>query len=299
MTSITAETPPVASVTAGGSRDEGDGHPGPRLTVLYALKYHLPFPWRFEATELPYSMARLVTAGSGIFTIDGEPHVVSTGSIMVVPEGTVLDCQATSAAFAFISVRFTSSMRVQGRDFVAEMLALPAISAPSEAAGLRGHFEAIVDVWAHSSPARSLLATGHLHIILGTLLAQATVPGPRSTDRERAFTARVQDPRIERVIDLLTSDERRTPNIGELCTLSHMSESTLRRSFKEHTGKTIGDYLRDLRMSSAARMLLLTDSPVGEVATELEFGDANYFARVFHSVFGISPSKYRQQARRG
>ncbi len=91
----------------------------------------------------------------------------------------------------------------------------------------------------------------------------------------------------------------RVAHIDELGRLAHMSESTLRRLFKDYTGKTLGDYLREMRMVTAARMLLLTDASISTIATESGYADANYFARVFKKVFGISPVAYRREARQG
>ncbi len=76
-----------------------------------------------------------------------------------------------------------------------------------------------------------------------------------------------------------------------------MSESTLRRSFKEHTGKTIGEHLRELRVAAAARRLAFGDEPVREIARAVGLPDANYFARAFREVFGLSPSGYSRAVR--
>lgn len=156
-----------------------------------------------------------------------------------------------------------------------------------------------VEASGYPAPARNFLAVGHLSIILGRLVAGARHSAARGTTAARIRTSglRAHDPRIERVMDHLAGSPDAKPDMKALQALTHMSESTLRRSFKDHTGTTIGDYLRNLRMATAAKRLLLTDLSVGEIASQLGFPDANYFTRVFKAVFGVAPAHYRRQAR--
>ena len=72
----------------------------------------------------------------------------------------------------------------------------------------------------------------------------------------------------------------------------------MRRLFKEHTGKTPFEFMKELRMVTAARKLLATNKRVSTIAYELGYNDQNYFTRVFKSVFGISPDQYRKEARK-
>ena len=50
-------------------------------------------------------------------------------------------------------------------------------------------------------------------------------------------------------------------------------------------------------MMTAARRLLVTNDRVSTIAYELGFDDQNYFARMFKSVFGVSPNQYRKASR--
>ena len=82
-----------------------------------------------------------------------------------------------------------------------------------------------------------------------------------------------------------------------LARMADMSPSSLRRLFKEHTGKSPGAFVKDLRMPTAARRLLVTNQRISAIAYELGFDDPNYFARIFKSVFGVSPQEYRAASR--
>ena len=100
------------------------------------------------------------------------------------------------------------------------------------------------------------------------------------------------------VVDYLIANPSKPFDTRLLCEMTELSDSSLRRLFKEHTGKTPFEFMKELRMVTAARKLLATNKRVSTIAYELGFSDQNYFARVFKSVFGISPDQYRKEARK-
>ena len=77
-----------------------------------------------------------------------------------------------------------------------------------------------------------------------------------------------------------------------------------RRSCRAYTAQPVepekmkaSDYIRELRMTSAARMLLTSNREVAEIGYRVGFSDANYFSRTFRQVFGVSPHQYRRISR--
>ena len=75
----------------------------------------------------------------------------------------------------------------------------------------------------------------------------------------------------------------------------HFSPSYITKLFKKKEGKTIGEYLRDVRMEEAELLLKNTRLPVQELSALVGFADANYFTAVFTKRHGISPLAYRKQ----
>lgn len=71
-----------------------------------------------------------------------------------------------------------------------------------------------------------------------------------------------------------------------------MSRTQLWRIFKNTTGKSLGDYIRDMRMQKASDMLRTGRYRISEVAYEVGFSDPKYFAKCFLKEFGMSPSSY-------
>lgn len=270
---------------------------GLRLSVLNAEAFRFPEPWAFPPAELPYTILRLIRAGTGEIEFDGIRCRVRPGDLVLIPEGAVLKCRSTSADFAFGSIRFAAS--AEARDWLLGPAGVPGCSDAGTLAEVRASFDAVIAAWEKKSAGRSLLSAGHLAVVLGLAADHAAASGAARPVRlrDRAAQTRVRDPRITRILEHLAADLRRTPDAAELCALTHMSESTLRRTFKEHTGKTIGEHLRELRMADAARRLAFGDEPIRQIATDVGLPDANYFARAFRELFRLSPSEYRNLVR--
>ena len=116
--------------------------------------------------------------------------------------------------------------------------------------------------------------------------------------RRNAKTQNInRDPRIQVVVDYLTPHLNEPFTIQSLSEMAQVSQTSFRRLFKAHTGKSPSDYIRELRMTSAARMLLTSDREIAEIGYQVGFSDANYFSRTFRQVFGVSPHQYRRISR--
>lgn len=82
-------------------------------------------------------------------------------------------------------------------------------------------------------------------------------------------------------------------SIGALAKSLRISESTLARSLKTDTGHTFTQLLKTERMNTAARLLASTSEPVQVIASRVGILDQNYFAKLFYSVYQVTPSQYR------
>ncbi|MFB5760764.1 response regulator transcription factor [Paenibacillus medicaginis] len=65
--------------------------------------------------------------------------------------------------------------------------------------------------------------------------------------------------------------------------------------FKAKAGKTFIQYLTDIRMVHAARLLEETKLGLWEIAELTGFSNASYFSTKFKRMYGMSPSEYRQR----
>jgi iron complex transport system substrate-binding protein len=74
-----------------------------------------------------------------------------------------------------------------------------------------------------------------------------------------------------------------------------MSIRNFQRIFKDATGLSPNDYLLELRIQHASKLLSETDSAIYNVSEQVGIADWFYFSKAFKKKFGVSPLKYRKQ----
>ena len=56
-------------------------------------------------------------------------------------------------------------------------------------------------------------------------------------------------------------------------------------------------YIKDLKLTTAARKLLVSNTSINEIAYNIGYKDSNYFIREFKEAFGCTPRQYRVAAK--
>lgn len=283
-----------------------------RFNFLYVDKYTFHSGWFFPEDYIPYCLLRFITRGEAVFKINGEEIIVHKNEIAYIPEGAVMSCWALSDNIEFYSIRFCVTARLNNSDFLGEYFHIPTITKNAQESVLT-YFQEIYQSATSQNPSRLFRIRGNLELILAYLTQRANaegeaeapsehdVPDAHSLEAIRRRNAKTQninrDPRIQVVVDYLTPHLNESFTIQSLSEMAQVSQTSFRRLFKAHTGKSPSDYIRELRMTSAARMLLTSDREIAEIGYQVGFSDANYFSRTFRQVFGVSPHQYRRISR--
>jgi transcriptional regulator GlxA family with amidase domain len=75
---------------------------------------------------------------------------------------------------------------------------------------------------------------------------------------------------------------------------ARIPERTLKRRFKLATGLAIIDYVQNLRLEEAKRLLESSEEPVEEIGFGIGYEDPSFFRRLFKRRTGVSPGRYRR-----
>jgi transcriptional regulator GlxA family with amidase domain len=75
---------------------------------------------------------------------------------------------------------------------------------------------------------------------------------------------------------------------------ARMPERSLKRRFKAATGLTLIDYLQNLRIEEAKRLLESSERSAEEISFEVGYEDASFFRRLFRRRTGLAPAEYRR-----
>ncbi|MDU6926817.1 HTH-type transcriptional activator RhaR [Franconibacter helveticus] len=84
-------------------------------------------------------------------------------------------------------------------------------------------------------------------------------------------------------------------DLARFCERHQAAERPLRQLFRQQTGMTISQYLRQLRICQAQYLLRHTDMLISDIASRCGFEDSNYFSVVFTRETGVTPRVWRQQ----
>lgn len=83
--------------------------------------------------------------------------------------------------------------------------------------------------------------------------------------------------------------------LDQLSGLFYINKFYLTRIFKEQFGMSVSAYLQQIRITRAKQLLRFTDRSIESIGAECGIGDANYFARMFKKIEGISPGEFRKR----
>lgn len=80
----------------------------------------------------------------------------------------------------------------------------------------------------------------------------------------------------------------------EICELSGYSRFYMHRIFRQHTGKSLLQYINDLRMEKIEYELIHTNKKITEIAMDFGYMNLNDLTKRFTVRYGIPPSHFRK-----
>jgi AraC family transcriptional regulator len=85
--------------------------------------------------------------------------------------------------------------------------------------------------------------------------------------------------------------------VAELASTLGVHPTHLAREFRRHFKRTVGEYVRMLRIDFARRELCQSTIPITQIALTAGFFDQSHFARTFKQLTGMPPALYREKFR--
>ena len=103
----------------------------------------------------------------------------------------------------------------------------------------------------------------------------------------------VESRRVLKVKEYISSHYSEAIKLSDVASLVGMSSSAFSRFFKLRTGRTFSEYIIDIRLGAAARMLVDSNKNISEICYECGFNNLSNFNRIFKSRRGYSPREFR------
>lgn len=281
-----------------------------RFNFLYVDRYVFRTGWLYPENFVPYSIVRYIVRGEALFKINGQEIHVHENQIIYIPEGCQMECSTHCEHFEFISIRFNVSSKLENADLLSEYYHIHVVNDYDNDPEIYRYFREVYLGATSNDSGKMFRVRGYLELIIAWLVDHS--PKPYEEEKEPAEESKLtigyfqhreivtsqikRDPRIQVVVNYMVAHPAEKFTTEQLSDMANMSPSSLRRLFKQTTGKSPGDFIKEIRMATAARLLLVSDERISNIAYTVGFDDPNYFARKFKERFGVSPQAYRQNA---
>ncbi len=150
-------------------------------------------------------------------------------------------------------------------------------------------FRALVREIAHDRPLGDLALPAALDLLLVEAVRVLHSPGDVAPRMPK-------HPAVARAKALLDEDLARSWTLTALAAAVGLSRAHLSELFAAEVGQPPYTYLLERRVERAAHLLAVTSRGVGEIAADVGFASGSSLARVFRSVHGIPPARWRRDA---
>ena len=115
----------------------------------------------------------------------------------------------------------------------------------------------------------------------------------RTIDYNKNVPTKLDEKFLKKVIDFVEehiSDPELT--VEYLAGMLRMSRVQLHRKLSALTGNSPSEFIRKIRLNTAAGLLARKSGNVFEVAYQVGFNNLSYFAKCFREEYGMAPSEY-------
>jgi AraC-like DNA-binding protein len=102
------------------------------------------------------------------------------------------------------------------------------------------------------------------------------------------------DRRIELVIAKIKTEPAAAGYFAALALLVNLSPARFRHLYKPQTGTTPAQYLKEVRLRRAAKLLRNTFLTIKQILKHAGLGSNAHFVRDFRKLYGMTPTAYRR-----
>lgn len=271
---------------------------------------------RFVLKEADKTSMHYVVSGTGVgWQKSGQNVDLTPHSVIIVPPGTEIaitchrecnwvevepDCkqmpgdwvtltvgdgdQSVSLASAYLTARH---MQVSG---LFDYLHQPMIVNLADEDSFRTPFEQLTRELAAPRPGTRAMAGALMKQCLIALLRRQSEPDGEFSG---PWLAAVTNPALGKAIVAILDDPAQPHTLSGLAETAGMSRTAFSEQFRQITGRTPIDFLKEVRLRLAIRYLTSTDLPIKTVAARVGFSSRSYFSTSFKSFTGVGPADFR------
>src|SRR5690606_4314605 len=100
--------------------------------------------------------------------------------------------------------------------------------------------------------------------------------------------------RMNKILDNIRLHYKSKIQLDEIAHVAGMTSNSFCRYFKQRTGKTLIEFVNELRIGQACKLLSESNAPIKEICFECGFHNFVSFHKIFKSSTTYTPSAYRE-----
>ncbi|MBN1671019.1 MAG: helix-turn-helix transcriptional regulator [Kiritimatiellae bacterium] len=245
-----------------------------------------PYDWHgLKRGSAEFVLLQYTVAGRGELTYERHVRTVTPGFAMVlhIPHDSRYRLPPSSDRWEFFYVCMNGTEVVRIWKAV-ERQAGPLVHLPARSPTVA----CMVDIYekAVAGAIRTPFVSSSLAYGLTMALLGDVMPAPDSAPE--------RPPEIQNVLDFCAAHLADPIGVDEMAAVCGYSRYHFCRLFRESEKTPPGEYLTNLRMKAAIRLVQAGGNSVKEVALKCGYRDPNYFCKAFRKVFGTSPGSLRR-----
>ncbi|HEY5435921.1 MAG TPA: helix-turn-helix domain-containing protein [Candidatus Limnocylindrales bacterium] len=146
------------------------------------------------------------------------------------------------------------------------------------------------ETWERHDPVERYLADATLRRALALVNRDRGACGKAAAVRAAADRRE----QIRPVLAYVDRHCRESITLDDVAEVVHVSPSRVRHVFKDVTGVSFKEYVTQVRVAEAKRLLLGTDHSVADIARAVSYTNLHQFYKVFYRSCAMSPGEYRR-----
>lgn len=248
-----------------------------------------------ESHSHPFYEIFYLSSGECTAFINHNIYKFSKGDFVIVPAGEI---HKTNYNGTGIHERIVISFRdnvtdwiksVVGEELVEDCMSAGVISIPEKR---RSYVEGILNKLLFENNGQDALSPGFVRVGLVELIL--FIIRCKRYEENVIKEIDVDNQMMQEIATYIYENYNKKITLDDMAKRFNLSRSYLSKKFKMTTGFGFKEYLVNVRIKNASRLLLETNHSITDIAFECGFNDSNYFGDAFRHIKGMSPNKYRK-----
>ncbi len=237
---------------------------------------HLGKEWQHDGVCDPFSRLYFIRNGHGFLKTETDTTELKGGYVYLVPSNCAFSYGCSNLEKLYFHISVTTVEKYDLLSDVGRICTLPYAEED---------FNHLLDCF---------LSNNYLDLLKLKMLLHKTVLDFAEAFHFEKTPVKQYSDLTERIINYIQKNVKINLTVEMIAKHLFVSESKVRKAFKDEMGITIGKYIDDL-VFLKARQLLTKKMSISEISQRLGFCDQFYFARRFKEKYHKSPTEFRKE----